>query len=157
MQLRSSRNSSSNAMPSQFGDGDEVIPPTYFVVCLHEKCTQEAADFMTRRLRAPQHEGGAELIVHQEEMKPDGLIIHVSANKVSMIFEGLRTRIFLLCDTIFLWNIFYNQSNFLVSMIFERWRNRIFILCDTIFLRNMFYNVILFHDKNINRAFLHDF
>ena len=81
MELRSRRTMS----PVKGGgatDDAGGIPPTYFVVCLHEKCSQEAADFMTQRLRAPQAEGGAELVVHQEEMKPDGLIIHVSADKV---------------------------------------------------------------------------
>ncbi len=55
--------------------------PTYAVVCLHEACCQEAAQYIADRLSAPRGRGGdgAELVVHQEPMRPNGLIIHVSA------------------------------------------------------------------------------
>ncbi len=56
------------------------LPPTYFVVCFHEKCGQLAADFISGCLSTPACEGGAGLVVHQEPMRPDGLILHVSAD-----------------------------------------------------------------------------
>ena len=56
------------------------MPPTYFVVCLHEKCSQEAADFIAEELSRAETSGGAGLIVHQEDLRPDGLILHVSAS-----------------------------------------------------------------------------
>ncbi len=55
--------------------------PTYAVVCLHEKCCQEAAQYITDRLSAPPSEGGAGLSVRQEPMRPNGLIVHVSASQ----------------------------------------------------------------------------
>ena len=39
--------------------------PTYAVVCLHEACCQEAAQYIADRLSAGRKEGGAELVVHQ--------------------------------------------------------------------------------------------
>ena len=30
------------------------LPPTYFVICFHEKCSQEAVDFISDRLVAPE-------------------------------------------------------------------------------------------------------
>ena len=59
--------------------------PTYAVVCLHEACCQEAAQFIADRLRAPRHEGGAQLVVHQERMRPNGLIVHVSAEEERLL------------------------------------------------------------------------
>ena len=62
--------------------------PTYFVVCCHRPCSQEAAEFIVDILTKPQHEGGAELIVRQEKMPASrtGLVMHVSASR-SRIFE----------------------------------------------------------------------
>ena len=51
-------------------------PPTYILVCLHESCSQEAAQFIADRLR-----NEARLSVHQEHVRPNGLILHVSAEK----------------------------------------------------------------------------
>lgn len=61
----------------------EKLPPTYFVICFHEKCTQEAVDFISDRLVASAAEGGAGLLVQQEEMRAGGggLILHVSATE----------------------------------------------------------------------------
>ncbi len=53
--------------------------PTYAVVCFHEGCYQEAAQYITDRLSAPKASGGGGLVVHQEPMRPNGLIVHVSA------------------------------------------------------------------------------
>ena len=66
--------------------------PTYFVVCLHRPCSQEAAKFIIECLGKYQHEGGAELIVRQEQMpasKP-GLVLHISATK-ERIYELAET------------------------------------------------------------------
>ena len=56
---------------------------TYFVVCLHRPCSQEATNFIVESLRKSQHEGGAELIVRQEKMPASktGLVLHISASK----------------------------------------------------------------------------
>ena len=43
----------------------ERLPPTYFVICFHERCTQEAVDFVSDRLVAPAADGGAGLLVQQ--------------------------------------------------------------------------------------------
>ena len=61
----------------------ERLPPTYFVICFHERCTQEAVDFVSDRLVAPAADGGAGLLVQQEEMRAGegGLILHVSATE----------------------------------------------------------------------------
>ena len=66
--------------------------PTYFVVCFHRPCTQEAAKFIVDSVRKPQNEGGAELIVRQEKMPASktGLVLHVSASR-SRIFELAET------------------------------------------------------------------
>ena len=55
--------------------------PTYYLVCLHDSCTQEAVEFIANCLTKSQTEGGAELVVTQEKMKPGngGLILHISA------------------------------------------------------------------------------
>ena len=55
--------------------------PTYVVVCLHEHCCQEAAQYIADRLSARPEEGGAGLVVHQAPMRPDGLVVHVSASE----------------------------------------------------------------------------
>lgn len=55
-----------------------MSPPTYFVVCLHEHCSQEAADFLADKLKTNPDKGGAGLIVNQEHIRPHGLILHVS-------------------------------------------------------------------------------
>ena len=55
--------------------------PTYFLICFHRPCSQEAANFIVEKLTESQENGGAELIVRQEKMpvsKP-GLVLHVSA------------------------------------------------------------------------------
>ena len=58
------------------------LPPTYVVICLHEGCRQEAAQYMCDRLRRD-----AGLLVRQEAppMRRDGLIFHVSANKDKLL------------------------------------------------------------------------
>ena len=63
-------------------------PPTYYVVCFHKPCTQEAASFIVEELTKSQNEGGAQLIVTQEKMpvSKTGLVLHVSASK-SRIYE----------------------------------------------------------------------
>ena len=57
--------------------------PTYFLVCLHRPCTQEAADFIVDSLSKPAADGGAGLVVRQEAMPKNrsGLVLHVSAPK----------------------------------------------------------------------------
>ena len=57
-----------------------MAPPTYFVVCLHEHCSQEAADFIASRLATDPSYDGAGLVVHQEKLRPNGLIMHISAS-----------------------------------------------------------------------------
>ncbi len=42
-----------------------MAPPSYYVVCLHKPCSQEAAQFIADALTKPKVQGGAELIVHQ--------------------------------------------------------------------------------------------
>ena len=61
----------------------ERLPTTYFVICFHERCAQEAVDFVSDRLVAPAADGGAGLLVQQEEMRAGegGLILHVSATE----------------------------------------------------------------------------
>ena len=56
---------------------------TYYLVCLHEPCSQEAADFIANCLTRPLAEGGANLIVTQEKLNEGhgGLILHVSASE----------------------------------------------------------------------------
>ena len=63
-------------------------PPTYYVVCFHKPCTQEAANFIVENLTKSQHEGGAQLIVSQEKMPASktGLVLHVSAS-TARIYE----------------------------------------------------------------------
>ena len=58
-------------------------PQTYFVVCFHRPCVQEATDFVVESLAKRLEEGGAELIVRQEEFSEEkgGLILHVSATR----------------------------------------------------------------------------
>ena len=55
--------------------------PTYYLVCLHEHCTQESVEFIVSCLTKSQTEGAADLVVTQEKMKPGhgGLILHISA------------------------------------------------------------------------------
>jgi len=67
-------------------------PPSYFVVCLHRPCTQEAADFIVESLTKPVDKGGAQLIVRQEEMSenPGGLVLHLSATS-ERLFELAET------------------------------------------------------------------
>ena len=67
---------------------DHLRYPTYFVVCLHRPCSQEAANFIVETLRKGQDEGGAELIVRQENMPASkaGLVLHISASK-NRLFE----------------------------------------------------------------------
>ena len=56
--------------------------PTYYLVCLHEHSTQEAVEFIVNCLTNNQTDGGAQLVVTQEKMKPGhgGLILHISAS-----------------------------------------------------------------------------
>ena len=61
--------------------GSSSEAPTYFLICFHKPCSQEAANFIVEKLSQSQENGGAELIVRQEKMpvsKP-GLVLHVSA------------------------------------------------------------------------------
>ena len=55
--------------------------PTYYVVCLHPPCCQEAANFIVDAMVKPVQQGGAELVVRQEQMSDikSGLILHLSA------------------------------------------------------------------------------
>ena len=46
-------------------DTEKRLPPTYFVICFHERCAQEAVDFVSDRLVAPSADGGAGLLVQQ--------------------------------------------------------------------------------------------
>ena len=71
---------------------DRQNHPTYFVVCLHRPCNQEAANFIVDSLTKGQHEGGAELIVKQEKMPASrtGLVLHISASK-ERLFELAET------------------------------------------------------------------
>ena len=73
-------------------EDDHQNYPTYFVVCLHTPCSQEAANFIVESLRKAQDEGGAELIVRQERMPASktGLVLHVSASK-NRLFELAET------------------------------------------------------------------
>ena len=66
--------------------------PTYFVVCLHRPCSQEAANFIVESLSKYQHEGGAELVVRQEKMPASktGLVLHISSSK-SRLYELAET------------------------------------------------------------------
>ncbi|XP_059081460.1 anoctamin-10-like [Tigriopus californicus] len=73
MRLRSSGNEKMDASASS--------SPSYYVVCLHEKCSQEAAQFMADHLSAPVSKDGAGLIVEQEVLRPNGLILHISASR----------------------------------------------------------------------------
>ena len=67
---------------------DKQNYPTYFVVCLHTPCNQEAANFIVESLRKAQDQGGAGLIIRQERMPASktGLVLHVSASK-KRLFE----------------------------------------------------------------------
>ena len=47
--------------------GSEEDHPSYFVICFHRPCVQEAADFVVDSMVKPLEEGGAELIVRQED------------------------------------------------------------------------------------------
>ena len=71
------------------------LPPTYFVICFHEKCSQEAVDFISDRLVAPAADGGAGLLVQQEGMPAGGggLILHVSAAE-GRVLQGWVFRLF---------------------------------------------------------------
>jgi hypothetical protein len=42
-----------------------MAPPSYYVVCLHRPCSQEAAQFIADALTKSRVQGGADLIVHQ--------------------------------------------------------------------------------------------
>ena len=42
-----------------------MAPPSYYVVCLHKPCSQEAAQFIADALAKSRVQGGADLIVHQ--------------------------------------------------------------------------------------------
>jgi anoctamin-10 len=54
---------------------------TYYVVCLHDPCRQEGADFIASCLTKPLVEGGAQLNVRQEKMdRGGGLVLHVTAS-----------------------------------------------------------------------------
>ena len=56
--------------------------PTYYLVCFHEKTSQESVNFVAECLRKDLTEGGAELMVRQEKMDKDkggGLILHITA------------------------------------------------------------------------------
>ena len=54
--------------------------PTFYLVCLHENCTQEAAEFIVECLTKSEKDGGAGLMVEQEPMKEKsgGLVLHVT-------------------------------------------------------------------------------
>ena len=63
--------------------GSSSEAPTYYLICFHKPCSQEAANFIVEKLTQSQENGGAELLVRQEKMpasKP-GLVLHVSATK----------------------------------------------------------------------------
>ena len=67
---------------------DPARASTYYLICFHKPCSQEAANFIVEKLTQSQEKGGAELLVRQEKMpasKP-GLVLHVSATK-NRIFE----------------------------------------------------------------------
>jgi len=67
---------------------DPAGASTYYLICFHKPCSQEAANFIVEKLTQSQENGGAELLVRQEKMpasKP-GLVLHVSATK-NRIFE----------------------------------------------------------------------
>lgn len=55
------------------------------MVCFHEKCCQEAVNFISDRLAGSTLDGGAGLVIHQEPMRPDGLILHVSASNDNIL------------------------------------------------------------------------
>ena len=59
-----------------------MTAPTYYLVCLHEPCVQEGADFIAQSLTKSDIEGGANLLVRQEKVgaQNDGLILHVTAS-----------------------------------------------------------------------------
>ena len=59
---------------------DSDALPTHLLVCLHENCSQEAAEFIAEVLTKSEVEGGAELLVRQETIKDNnGLVLHVTA------------------------------------------------------------------------------
>ena len=65
--------------------GSEEDHPSYFVICFHRPCVQEAADFVVDSMVKPLEEGGAELIVRQE----DGVDEKGKSLKISkLIFQG---------------------------------------------------------------------
>ncbi len=55
---------------------------TFYLICLHDPCSQEAADYIAQCLSKGQGQGGAELILKQEQIKEGqgGLILHVTAS-----------------------------------------------------------------------------
>ena len=63
-------------------EADSLLP-THFLVCLHEPCTAEAAEFIAGIITKSETDGGAELLCRQEKIKENentGLVLHVTAN-----------------------------------------------------------------------------
>ena len=71
--------------------------PTYYLICLHEPCSQKAADFIATYLTKKLGKGGAELIVKQEKMSEGrgGLVLHITASpqRLFEIAEDMELKI----------------------------------------------------------------
>ncbi len=58
---------------------------SYYLICLHESCSQEAADFIAASLIKNRVDGGADLEVVQEKLVNSGgggLILHVVSDTI---------------------------------------------------------------------------